>query len=130
MKLMTGELEKEFEKYPLYSQDGKGGEAKVVAKFFSPVGAATWFVTEGEKKNGDWLFFGYANLGDDQNAEFGYFRLSDLENLRLPYGMGIERDLYFEPGKTNIYDAIKQEGFTPPGWLRPPEQTNKKEYER
>ena len=29
MKLLTEELEMEFEKYPLYSQDGKGLNAEV-----------------------------------------------------------------------------------------------------
>lgn len=33
MKLMPKELEKKFEKYPLYSQDGMGGRAKVLVKF-------------------------------------------------------------------------------------------------
>lgn len=30
MKLLTEELKKEFEKFPLYSQDGKGKETKVI----------------------------------------------------------------------------------------------------
>lgn len=33
MKLITKELEKKFKKYPFYSQDGLGGDAKVIAKF-------------------------------------------------------------------------------------------------
>ena len=36
MKLLTKELEKKFEKYPLYSQDGKGLDAEVIAKFYNP----------------------------------------------------------------------------------------------
>lgn len=38
MKLMSKELEEIFEKYPIGSQDGLGGKAKVIAKFFNPVG--------------------------------------------------------------------------------------------
>lgn len=47
MKLITKELEKIFEKYPIGSQDGLGGNAKVIAKFFNPVGVGTWLITEG-----------------------------------------------------------------------------------
>ena len=30
--------------------------------------------------------------------EWGYFVLSELESVRGPLGLEIERDLYFEPG--------------------------------
>lgn len=49
MKLLTKAIEKKLEKFPLMSQDGKGVEANVVCKFFSPVGSWTWYVLEGEK---------------------------------------------------------------------------------
>lgn len=49
MKLITKELEKLFEKYPIGSQDGLGGKAKVIAKFFNPTGVGTWIITEGNK---------------------------------------------------------------------------------
>lgn len=63
-----------------------------VAKFFSPVGAATWLATElGE--DGDTLF-GFADLGFGC-PELGSFRLSELASVRLPFGLGIERDLSF-----------------------------------
>lgn len=63
-----------------------------VAKFFSPVGAATWLATElGE--DGDTLF-GLADLGFGC-PELGSFSLSELASVRLPFGLGIERDLGF-----------------------------------
>lgn len=49
MKLITKELEKLFEKYPIGSQDGLAGKAKVIAKFFNPTGVGTWIITEGNK---------------------------------------------------------------------------------
>lgn len=77
MKLITKELEAVFEKYPLGSQDGLLGQAKVIAKFFNPMGVGTWFITEAEKQeNGDYEMFGYCHLGDDEMAEFGYIVLS------------------------------------------------------
>lgn len=96
MKLVTKQLEKELVKYPLYSQESKGNDADVVCKFFSPVGAFTWYVTEAEKlEDGDWHFFGLVinNYGE---RELGYFLLSQLEEIELPHGLGIERDLYFK----------------------------------
>lgn len=53
MKLITKALEKTFAKYPLYSQDGKGNDAVVIAKFFLPGSGFTWYVTEAEKA-GQW----------------------------------------------------------------------------
>lgn len=92
MKLMTKEIEKMFEKYPLRSQDGKGENAKVIVKYFVPVGAATWLITEGEKQeDGDWLLFGYCFIHE---WEWGYVSLRELQSIRLPMGLTIERDLY------------------------------------
>lgn len=43
--LMTKELEKQFENYPLGSQDGKGEDAEVIVKYFNPCGRGTWLIT-------------------------------------------------------------------------------------
>lgn len=117
MKLMTKELEKIFEQYPIGSQDGLGGNAKVIAKFFNPMGAGTWLITEGNKlKNGDYEMFGYCHLGDDEMAELGYVMLSELENIKLPFGLGIERDLYMKKDIT-LVEAIEENGFKSPSFL-------------
>ena len=63
-----------------------------VVKFFSPVGAATWLATELDA-DGDTLF-GLADLGFGC-PELGYFSLSEIEALRLPFGLTVERDLFF-----------------------------------
>ena len=65
-----------------------------VLKLFNPMGAATWLATELDE-DGDTLF-GLADLGFGC-PELGYFSLSEIESVRLPAGLGIERDLYFEP---------------------------------
>lgn len=88
MKLLTKEIEKKLNKFPLCSQDGKGEDAEVIVKFFNAWGVGTWLVTEGEKQeDGDWLFFGWVEIG--QEWEAGYFMLSELQSIRT-----MERDLY------------------------------------
>lgn len=101
MKLMTKEIEKKLERYPLYSQDGKGVNAEIVCKFFNPCGRGTWYVLEGQKQeNGDWMFYGIVDLCE---REYGYFMLSDLAGFRGRFGLGIERDMYFR-GKVKDID--------------------------
>ena len=90
MKLLTKELRECF------SRVGSQEEVKdplVIAKFFNPTGAGTWFATEynPESKN----FFGYVSIFGDWNDEWGYFSLVELESLKGPFGLGIERDIYF-----------------------------------
>ena len=92
MKLLTDEIKSALP--PLYSTEGDG-DKQIVCKFFNPVGAGTWYVCEGqEQANGDWLLFGLCDLGLGM-PEWGYISVDDLESVSLPFGMGIERDLYF-----------------------------------
>lgn len=88
MKLLTEEIIKQLP--PLYSQE-KEKDPMVIAKFFNPSGAGTWWAIEFDGEN---EFFGYVDLGD---PELGYFYLSELSSYRGAFGLGIERDLYFEP---------------------------------
>ena len=105
MKLITKEIEKRLENYPLYSQDGKGEDATIVCKFFSPINAWTWYVLEAERKyDGDYEFYGIVINGNGEK-EYGYFMKSELESVRLPFGLRIERDLYFSPQK--VGDVIQ-----------------------
>lgn len=66
-----------------------------VVKFFNPVGAATWLATE-LAEDGDTLR-GLADLGFGCPEE-GSFSLSELASVRLPFGLGIERDIHFQTG--------------------------------
>lgn len=67
-------------------------DPKPVVRFFNPVGAATWLATE---IDADGILFGLADLGFGC-PELGSFSSAELEAVRLPYGLGIERDLHFE----------------------------------
>ena len=95
MKLLTKELEAKLP--PLYSQDGKGDEAIALVKFFTPDSSWTWYATEYDPN--ERVFFG---LVDGLEKELGYFRLDELESVKGPLGLSIERDIYFEP--TRLYE--------------------------
>ena len=100
MKLLTEQIKK---KLPLlYAQDGKSGEAVVHVKFFTPDSNWTWYATEFDGKD---TFFG---LVDGHCKELGYFSLKELEEVRGPMGLLIERDLYFKP---KILEEIAPELF-------------------
>lgn len=61
-----------------------------VVKFFNPFGAGVWLGAELDE-DGD-IMFGLADIG---YPELGYWSLSEMQSVRLPFGMGIERDLLF-----------------------------------
>ena len=97
MKLITKAIEKKLLKNPIYSSADKNIR-EVLVKFFNPCGIGTWYVFESEKNGNDWTFFGLVDLYE---KELGYFTLSELESIKLPFGLSIERDLYFENMKYN-----------------------------
>lgn len=61
-----------------------------VVKFYNPFGAGVWLATELEE-DGD-IMFGLADIG---YSELGSWSFGELEAIRLPFGMGIERDVLF-----------------------------------
>lgn len=63
-----------------------------VVKFFLSRGAATWLASE-LGADGDTLF-GLADLGFGC-PELGSFSLREIADVRLPFGLAIERDLDF-----------------------------------
>lgn len=65
-----------------------------VVKLFVPWGAATWIITE-MMEDGDTLF-GLCDLGFGA-PELGYVSLAEIESIDGPFGLRIERDLYFRP---------------------------------
>ena len=100
MKLVTKEVEKRLQKYPLYSQDGKKKEAICVVKFFMCGVNYTWYVLEADLENK--VLFGITINSHDE-AKYGYTSLSELETVNN-WGLGVERDLHFEPTKLSDID--------------------------
>ena len=62
-----------------------------VVKFFNPLGQGVWLATELDE-DGDTLF----GLADLDEPELGSFSLAEMIAVRLPMGLGIERDILFK----------------------------------
>lgn len=73
--------------------DRKERDPKPVVKLFTPDANATWLLTEIVPWEPD-IAFGLCDPGLGF-PELGYVSLKELEAVRGPLGMPIERDLYF-----------------------------------
>ena len=98
MNLLTSELETQLRangvaRLDALERGGREPDPRPVVRLFNPVGAATWLATEIDE---DGIFFGLADLGFGC-PELGSFALAELEAVRLPFGLTIERDLHFAP---------------------------------
>ncbi|WP_018898933.1 DUF2958 domain-containing protein [Rhizobium sp. 2MFCol3.1] len=62
-----------------------------VVKWFTPWANATWLVTEMEP---DGRCFGLCDVGHG-TPELGYVSVEELESIKGPWGLRIERDLHF-----------------------------------
>ena len=114
---ITTEMKDFINKYPYGSQDGikDAKNIKVLAKWFSPVGAGTWIATEcdGFDSNGDPLLYGCCTLG--YGWEWGYLPLlSELKSMDLGAQFGhlrIERDRGVDVGDS-LYKVLKSTDST------------------
>ncbi len=101
MQLLTKEI---ITKLPaLYTQENEN-DPKVIVKFFTVWSNWTWY---GIEFDGDDLFFGYV-IGHE--SELGYFRLSELQSLKGPMGLAIERDMYFRACKLSEIKKLHEPG--------------------
>ena len=99
MKLITKALEKKLEKAGYYGKTA-------ILKLFCPWGAATWVITGRDLDEPD-ILYGVADLGMGC-VEAGTISLSELESIRGPFGLKIERDLSFKGGQT-ISELLERE---------------------
>jgi len=108
MKLLTKQIEKALANPTLNGQNAQ----YPICKFFNPCGAATWLIFARETGDSADILWGVADLGFGC-VEYGTISLSELQNLRLPFGLTIERDLHWAPkthangDKWNLADYLK-----------------------
>ena len=112
MKLLTKEIRNRLPK--LYSQENEEGNAIAYVKFFCPWNQWTWYATEGEPvlddagQEIDFQFFGWV---EGLENEMGYFNLSELEYVTGPWGLKVERDLYWSARPLKEIDSYKDKWF-------------------
>jgi hypothetical protein len=91
MELLPDELRAQLPR--LYAQENEK-DKMVYIKFFSPYSNWTWYVTEGETEEDDFIFFGLV-FGFER--EWGYFALNELQSTKVLGVPAVERDLHFQP---------------------------------
>lgn len=69
-----------------------------VVKLFTPDAQCTWLLTELDPCDDD-IAFGLCDLGMG-TPELGSVSIAELESVRGPLGLAIERDIWFRPEKT------------------------------
>ena len=82
----------------LANQDRDTIDFFAVVKLFCPWGASTWLLTELDPEDPE-IAFGLCDLGMG-SPETGRVSLTELTAVHGPGGLGIERDIHFEPVKT------------------------------
>lgn len=68
-------------------------EKIITAHFF--IGSADWFIVEYDQEED--LAFGYANLGDDEMAEWGYISIDELRSVKVKNVFEVEYDGHWIP---------------------------------
>ena len=93
MKLITKDIQKKLDANLKISEDKR----KPYLKLFNPCGQATWLISEYNKETGE--MFGLCDLGMGF-VELGYVSLDELKDIKLPFGLSIERDMNWKPEMT------------------------------
>lgn len=117
-KLITAAIKNAAKKFPLYSQDGKKGQAVVLARFFTPASNLTWYMTELNTETGEafGVVVGY-------ETEYGYFNVNELQCLKMTTGFlrgmqAVERDICVDPKEYTLEECMRRNGDEIPSWLQ------------
>jgi len=92
MKLFTKEVDKQ-----LFAQYPKGSDLDnqmVVAKIFNPYGRGVWYLLNSDPNDPDYIWA----IVDLFEPDMGSVSRSELQTVKVPpFGLGLERDIYFTP---------------------------------
>lgn len=92
MKLLTKTIEAKL----IRNGQNRDQDHAPVVKFFDPVGAGTWLISELDA-DGDTMF-GLCDLGFGC-PELGSVSLSEMKSTKTRFGLGIERDRHFRTNR-------------------------------
>ena len=99
MELLTESIKKVAEEQ---YEKGSDMDQKIVAKFFHPMADWTWYLMNKDPES-DYCW----GIVDGMAVEMGSFGLDELKNYTNDFGLGIERDEYFEPVKAiEVWDRL------------------------
>lgn len=99
MKIITKEIAAKLDRNAKSAaRNGGDGSEFPPLKLFTPWGACTWLISERDPEDPD-LLFGLCDLGMGC-PELGSVRLSEIMGVKGPFGLRVERDMYFTPGKS------------------------------
>ena len=74
----------------------------IVAKFFNPVGNWDWYLMNMKDEDYAW------GIVDGEHVEMGSFSIKELQDIELPFGLGIERDILFRPTNAKkLWDKLR-----------------------
>jgi len=102
MRLFTKDIDKKL--FAQYRLGANLENQMVVAKIFNPYGRGCWYLLNSDPEDSDYLWA----IVDLFEVETGSVSRSELESIKVPpFGLGLERDLYFTPINAKVlYDGL------------------------
>jgi len=105
MQLLTKQIRKDLDR----NMKLPAKDRKPVVKFFAPWGSATWLISEFYPERQE--MFGLCDMGFG-SPEIGSVSFSELQIIRGPMGLMIERDMGWSTDKTlaQLADEARKDG--------------------
>lgn len=103
-KLFTKEIDNEL--FAQYKYGSDLSKQMVVAKIFNPFNRGQWYIINSDPNDPDYLWA----IVDLFEIEAGSVSREDLQTIKVPpFGLNLERDLYFQPiNAQELYDRLRQ----------------------
>jgi len=83
-----------------YNEQDGSKQFKAVVKLFNPTGIGTWYLSELNPDTN--IAFGLSCLHE---KELGDVSLDEMQEIKLPLGLSIEKDRYFEMNKYTLEEC-------------------------
>lgn len=93
-KLITKELERSLPRIGAVEHER---DPLIRAKLFTPDSNFNWYLLEYDPRTREAFAYVERVYQDGAEGELGYVSIDELEGIRGPYGLGVERDVYFRP---------------------------------